>query len=113
MSAEGDERQPGGEGEHQDGERQDGERQDRELSQLLRAFVRNGRLASIPVKPAKRLLLLRYLREECFPDEREYTENEVSQRLAAWHDDFAALRRYLVDARLMTRDHGEYRRGPE
>jgi hypothetical protein len=35
---------------------------------------------------------------------------EVNQRLALFHSDVAALRRYLVDERLVTRANGEYRR---
>jgi hypothetical protein len=45
----------------------------------------------------------------CFA-ERAYPEREVGERLAVYHEDVAALRRYLVDAGLMTRDRGEYRR---
>jgi len=35
---------------------------------------------------------------------------EVNQRLALFHPDVAALRRYMVDGGLMTRANGEYRR---
>ena len=77
---------------------------------VIRAFVRDGRLASIPAKPKKRELLLPYLLDLVFPDDRAYEEREVNQRLALLHRDVAALRRYLVDGRLMTRDSGVYRR---
>lgn len=46
----------------------------------------------------------------CFPDDRAYPEKEVNQRLALFHPDVAALRRYMVDFGLMTREAGEYRR---
>jgi hypothetical protein len=77
---------------------------------VIRAFVRDGRLVSIPAKPKKRDLLLPYLLDLAFPDDREYEEKEVNQRLALLHPDVAALRRYLVDCRLMTRSSGIYRR---
>jgi hypothetical protein len=77
---------------------------------VLRAFVRDGRLVSIPAKPKKRELLLPYVLEQCFAEDRDYEEKEVNQRLALLHRDVAALRRYLVDARLMTREGGIYRR---
>jgi hypothetical protein len=48
--------------------------------------------------------------DQCFPEDREYEEKEVNMRLALLHPDVAALRRYLVDGRLMTRDAGIYRR---
>ena len=81
-----------------------------ELEKVLRAFVRDGRLVSIPAKPKKRELLLPFILEQCFPEDREYEEKEVNQRLALLHRDVASLRRYLIDARLMTREAGIYRR---
>jgi hypothetical protein len=77
---------------------------------VIRAFVKDGRLMSIPAKPRKRELLLPYLLDLAFPDDRDYEEREVNQRLALLHRDVAALRRYLVDGGLMTRDAGIYRR---
>jgi hypothetical protein len=41
---------------------------------------------------------------------REYPENEVNQALALFHPDVASLRRYMVDAGLVTREAGRYRR---
>ena len=77
---------------------------------VIRAFVRGGRLVSIPAKPVKRDLLLPYLLDRCFPEDRAYEEREVNQRLALLHPDVAALRRYLVDGGLMKREAGIYRR---
>ena len=81
-----------------------------ELEKVIRAFVKDGRLVSIPAKPSKRELLLPWLLDRCFPEDRDYEEKEVNQRLALMYPDVSALRRYLVDARLMTRDQGIYRR---
>jgi hypothetical protein len=75
-----------------------------------RAFLRDGRLVSIPAKPGKRDLLLPVILDRCFPEDRDYEEKEVNMRLALLHPDVAALRRYLVDGRLMTREAGIYRR---
>jgi len=81
-----------------------------EEEKVLRAFIRDGRLVSIPARPRKRELLLPYILETCFPEDRDYEEKEVNQRLALLHPDVAALRRYLVDGRLMSREAGIYRR---
>jgi hypothetical protein len=81
-----------------------------EREKVLRAFVRDGRLISIPAKPKKRELLLPFILEQCFPADRDYEEKEVNQRLGLLHRDVASLRRYLVDAGLMTREAGIYRR---
>lgn len=81
-----------------------------ESAKVLQTFFRDGRLASIPARQAKRLIVLRELRERCFAEDRDYPEKEVNMRLALLHPDVAALRRYLVDARLMSRSNGIYRR---
>jgi hypothetical protein len=77
---------------------------------VIRSFVRGERLVSIPARERKRQVILRYLRDRCFPEDRAYREREVNQRLALYHPDVAALRRYLVDSGLMTRAAEEYRR---
>ncbi|MFM2106115.1 MAG: hypothetical protein RL338_1147 [Chloroflexota bacterium] len=81
-----------------------------EESRILRAFVADGRLVSIPARHGRRLVVLRWLLDHAFPEERPYPEREVNERLALVHPDVAALRRYLVEARLMTREAGIYRR---
>lgn len=79
-------------------------------AKILRAFFSDGRLTSIPAQEKKRQVILAYLRDRCFGEDRDYPEKEVNQRLALFHPDVAALRRYLVDSHLMLRDHGIYRR---
>jgi hypothetical protein len=77
---------------------------------VIWAFFREDRLVSIPARDKKRRVILRYLVDRCFAEDRAYPEAEVNQRLALFHPDVAALRRHLVDAGLMTRQAGEYRR---
>ncbi|MFN8629610.1 MAG: DUF2087 domain-containing protein [Chloroflexota bacterium] len=79
----------------------------------LRAYLEDGRLTTIPARGAKRSVILRFLRERVFTEDRAYPEKEVNQRLALFHADVAALRRYLVDDGLVTRERGEYRRAGE
>lgn len=79
-------------------------------AKVLRAFVVDGRLAAIPAQEKKRQVVLRYLADRCFEPGRDYDEPAVNERLAVYHPDVAALRRYLVGARLMTRAKGVYRR---
>jgi hypothetical protein len=81
-----------------------------EVEKVLRGFFKDGRLVTIPAKQHKRLVVLRYLRDQVFTEDRSYPEAEVNQRLALFNRDVAALRRYMVDARLVTRSDGEYRR---
>ena len=82
-------------------------------ARVLRSFFEGGRLLSIPAQHAKRLVVLRYLAETVFPDDREYPEKEVNQLLALRHPDVASLRRYLVDEGFMGREAGVYRLRPQ
>ncbi|MEO5963973.1 MAG: DUF2087 domain-containing protein [Candidatus Limnocylindrales bacterium] len=77
---------------------------------ILRAFLVDGRLTSIPVQGRKRDVVLRLLLERVFTEDRAYPEKEVNQRLALFHPDVAALRRYLVDGRYANRAAGLYTR---
>lgn len=80
-------------------------------AKVLRAFMLDGRLASIPAQEKKREVILRYLLARCFPETgASWTEKEVNGRLARFHPDVASLRRYLVDGGYLTRAAGAYRR---
>jgi hypothetical protein len=74
---------------------------------VLSAFVRDGRLVSIPAQYSKRRVVLDHLVRVFEPGIR-YPEREVNALLAVWHADVAALRRYLVDEGLLTREAGVY-----
>ena len=78
-----------------------------EIAKVLRAFVRDGRLVSIPVVHAKRLIVLDWLVQRFEPG-RRYSEQMVNLMLGKAHADTAALRRYLVDEDLLSRENGEY-----
>jgi len=82
-------------------------------AKVLRAFFADDRLVSIPAQEKKKLVVLRYLLERCFPDGHAHPEEEVNRRLALFHPDVASLRRYLVAYGLMTRGAGGYRRAPD
>jgi hypothetical protein len=78
-----------------------------ESARVLRSFVRDGRLVSIPMQRAKRLVILDLLAQDFEPG-RRYKERTVNTKLRRWHEDTAALRRYLVDEGFLDRDRGEY-----
>jgi DNA-binding transcriptional ArsR family regulator len=80
---------------------------DPDTAKVLRAFVRDGRLTSIPASRTKRLVVLDLLAHEFEPGER-YSEAMVNLMLGKWHADTAALRRYLVDEGFLDRDAGQY-----
>lgn len=78
-----------------------------EVARVLDAFVRDGRLVSIPTAHAKRLVVLDRLAQEFEPG-RHYSEQMVNLMLGKWHADTAALRRYLVDEGFLDRAEGRY-----
>jgi hypothetical protein len=80
---------------------------DRQRDAVLRAFVVDGRLTQLPAASAKRRIVLEHI-VAVFEPGVKYPEKEVNAILRAWHDDFAALRRYLVDETLMERADGLY-----
>ncbi len=67
----------------------------------------DGRLHTIPSKHAKLLVVLDHLAQSFEPGQR-YEESEVNLVLRGFHDDYAALRRYLVENDFLTRDAGVY-----
>ncbi len=73
----------------------------------LQPFTGGRGIETIPAKQVRRLAMLDVIAQAFEPGLR-YPEREVSQFLAALHADHAALRRYLVDAGLLSRANGEY-----
>ena len=78
-----------------------------DAAKVLRAFFRGGRLTSIPTSHSKRLVVLDRLAQE-FDIGTRYSERQVNARLRRFHDDVAALRRYLVDDGFLDREAGAY-----
>lgn len=74
---------------------------------VLRTFMPAGRLEQIPAARSKRLVVLDHVCRVFEPGVR-YSEREVSTLLKAFHPDYAALRRYLVDEAFLTRADGVY-----
>jgi len=74
---------------------------------MLKNFMRDGRIVTMPAKRSRRLVLLDHVAQR-FEVGVRYTESEVNRRLRDLHEDYAALRRYLVDEGLLSRAGGEY-----
>lgn len=78
----------------------------------LRAFVRGRRLLSLPAHQGRRRLVLQHIAHSAFTVGERYDEPTVNERLLEWcasgEVDHVALRRYLVDGRLLARRDGAY-----
>lgn len=75
---------------------------------VVRAFFDGERLKQIPAQRKKRVAVLKHLLLR-FEPQQDYPEKEVNAILKAAHEDFATLRRELVDYGFMTREKGVYR----
>lgn len=79
---------------------------------VLRTWVKNGRIVDIPSQEKKKKILIRWLAGQIDPD-RRWTEKDFSEWLKQYNEDYAFLRRYLVDNHYMARENGIYWRTPE
>ena len=78
-----------------------------EIAGVLRNYLRDGRLVSMPRGGRKRQIVLDHIVQRFEPG-RRYSEEEVNTALRETWPDVAALRRYLVDAALLDRAAGMY-----
>ena len=78
-----------------------------ERAKTLRHFLKDGKLVSIPASRKQRVFVLQYLLEQFDPG-REYPEREVNDLLGSFNEDYATLRRELVDYGYLKRDKGIY-----
>jgi hypothetical protein len=81
--------------------------QDESLDPVVRNYFVDGRLTGIPATRSKRLAVLDHLAERFEPG-RVYPEREVNLVLGTVHDDYATLRRSLVDEGFLERRDGFY-----
>lgn len=79
---------------------------------VLRDFFAEGRLKDIPAQRKKREVVLRWLAAQ-FEWGRTYPEKDVNDVLCRFHDDVAYLRRELIGAHMLQREHGVYLRVDE
>lgn len=86
-----------------------------EQERLVGRLFADGRIAHVPAKrKARAAVLLEVVR--LFEPGRVYSEREVNDVLLGVHEDFAYLRRELVNYRYLEREDGRYRtaaRAPE
>ena len=75
----------------------------------LARFFRGDRLEVMPRRAVDREAVLSFIAQR-FDVSRDYAEDEVNSLLLSAYDDVAMVRRYLVDAGLLRRANGRYRR---
>jgi hypothetical protein len=79
-----------------------------EQERLVGRLFTDGRIARVPARRKVRAAVLLEVLSRFEPD-REYSEPEVNEVLLGVHEDFAYLRRALVNYRFPERADGRYR----
>ena len=74
---------------------------------LRDVMLPDGKLKVIPGQRKKREVVLRHILND-FQPEVHYTEKQVNEILARFHDDTATLRREMIAYKMMGRAEGEY-----
>lgn len=77
-------------------------------ARVMKHFFKDSRLTTLPANRKQRVHVLQYLLER-FEPARDYPEKEVNDLLGAFNEDYATLRRELVDYGYLNREKGIYR----
>lgn len=81
------------------------------LEVIRNFFTADGRLKQIPAKLKKRLIVLEHLVRGLKAGEK-YTESEINQYIQRFHEDYATIRRELVNHQFLYRENGIYEVNP-
>jgi hypothetical protein len=74
------------------------------MSEQIDQFFRaDGTLISIPAKGAKKIAVLMVIASKLSPDIK-YPEKELNAIITYFHDDTAAIRRYMIEYGILERD---------
>jgi DNA-binding transcriptional ArsR family regulator len=84
------------------------EREDNYRKSVISAFFEYGKLKSIPVQQKKRSIVLEEI-AKLFERGKNYPEREVNIIIADIYDDFCAVRREMVDAKIFERENNVYK----
>ena len=81
-----------------------------EKKHTLETCFQDGNLVKLPKKEKRKVIIFLEL-IKTFEENRIYNEKEVNEVIKAIHGDFATIRRYLIDFKLLERstDGKEYR----
>jgi hypothetical protein len=80
-----------------------------ERDKVLKNYIKDGRVCTFPSKEKRKIIILQYIIGKFDPKQR-YTEKEVNEILKGLIDDYATVRRYLIEYGFMgrSRDCREY-----
>jgi len=79
---------------------------------LKNFFDKNGRLITIPAQRKKRLIVLKFIVEKLELGTK-YPEKEINRFIEQFHEDYATIRRELINHQFMYRENNIYELNPK
>ena len=74
-----------------------------EKENVLKNYIINDKIIKIPRAEKKKIIILQYILQK-FQHNKKYTETQVNEILKQMNEDFASLRRYLIQYGFMDRE---------
>lgn len=75
---------------------------------VVKTFLKDGKLKSIPTARGKRELVLRHMVGQLEAN-KVYSEKEINEFISAYHSDVCTIRREFIINKLMVRNAGKYK----
>ena len=78
-------------------------------------FMRDGKIIVLPKKQKNKIEIFEFIYAHLKSHVETYTEKELNEKIKELYDDFATMRRYLVDYKFVIRDNygKNYQLNPE
>jgi hypothetical protein len=73
--------------------------------QDISRYIRDGKIYVIPRKQKSKLEIFQFVYSHLMQYAQEFTEPELNERIKEVYEDFATMRRYLVDYKFLIRDN--------
>lgn len=75
------------------------------VEETIVRYMREGKFYVLPRKQKNRLEVFQYIYQHLKQYSQEFTEPELNERIKEVYEDFATMRRYLVDYKYLIRDN--------
>ena len=75
------------------------------VEETIARYMRDGKFYVLPRKQKNRLEVFQYIYQHLQQHAQEFTEPELNERIKEVYEDFATMRRYLVDYKYLIRDN--------
>ena len=72
-------------------------------TQNINKWIKDNKIQKIPKKEKDNIELFNYIANLTFEKNVQYTEKEINEKLKNFYIDYAILRRYMVDYKILSR----------